>query len=61
VSRLSQALKRSYSAIDRVLAIIDRQNALMELDKRPVQNNTTVVPIQIVEVQRNPYLTLVES
>lgn len=55
------ALKGNHSAIDRVLAIMDRQNALMGFDKRPVQNNTTVVPIQIVEVQRHPYPALVEG
>lgn len=34
---------------------------LRVFDQRPVQNNTTVVPIQIVEVQRHPYPMLVEG
>jgi hypothetical protein len=45
------------SALDRALNILDRQSALLGLDKTPIQS-TTILPIQIVEVQRTPYAAL---
>lgn len=50
------AIKGDKAAIDRVLSVMDRQNTLMGLDKRPVEyNQTHVTPIQIVEINRNVY------
>lgn len=46
-------------AIDKALAIIDRQNAILGVNKTPLVENNLVVPIQLVEVNRmppNPYL-----
>jgi hypothetical protein len=46
------AQKGNMQKLDRALAIMDRQNALLGLNKGVVlsNNTTTVVPIQIVEV-----------
>ena len=41
-------------AIDRALAIIDRQNEILGVTKTPLTETNVIVPIQIVEVNRLP-------
>ena len=41
-------------AIDRALAIIDRQNEILGVTKAALAETNVIVPIQIVEVNRLP-------
>jgi hypothetical protein len=43
-------------AIDKALAIIDRQNDILGMTKAPLMETNVIVPIQIVEVNRLPPL-----
>jgi hypothetical protein len=48
-------------AIGRALDILDRQNAILGVNKTPLSETNVVVPIQIVEVNRLPAIHLTQS
>lgn len=49
-----KATKGDDKAMGRALDIIDRQNAILGVNKTPLTETNVVVPIQIVEVNRLP-------
>ena len=48
-------------AIDKALAIMDRQNEILGVTKAPLMETNVIVPIQIVEVNRLPSTSLIEE